>query len=106
MKTTLTNSVNVRLPAKVINVIKEKAREIFGQDVRVILFGSRVENDRKGGDIDLYIKVTNKEDLFNKELTFLANVKKEIGDQKIDVVFNKNKKRIVECEALRKGVEL
>ena len=106
MKTTLTSNVSVRLSAEVIKVIKEKAREIFGQDVRVILFGSRVERERNGGDIDLYIMVTNKNDLFDKELTFLADVKREIGNQKIDVVFNKNKKRVVEREALKKGVEL
>jgi hypothetical protein len=59
-----------------------------------------------GGDIDLYIMVTDKNDLFNKELRFLAEVKRQIGSQKIDVIFNKDKKRIVECEALKKGIEL
>lgn len=106
MRTTVTNGKKVRLSVEVINVIKEKAREIFGNDVRVILFGSRVDEDERGGDIDLYIKVTDKNDLFYKELKFLADVKRQIGEQSIDVVFNKNKKRVVESEALKKGVEL
>ena len=101
-----TSSRNVRLSAKVIKVVKEKAKEIFGKDVRVILFGSRVNEKARGGDIDLYIMVTDKNDLFNKELRFLAAVKKQIGSQKIDVIFNKDKKRIVEREALKKGIAL
>lgn len=106
MKTTVTNGGNVRLSAEIISVIKEKARAVFGQDVRVVLFGSRVKKDARGGDIDLYVKVTDKDCLLDKEMKFLADVKKQIGDQKIDVVFNKNERRLVECEALEKGVEL
>jgi predicted nucleotidyltransferase len=84
----------------------DKAREIFGKEVRVVLFGSRVDKKARGGDIDLYIMVTDKNDLFNKELRFLASAKRQIGSQKIDVIYNKDKKRIVAREALRKGIEL
>lgn len=101
-----TSSRNVRLSAEAIKVVKEKAKEIFGKDVKVVLFGSRVNEKAKGGDIDLYIMVTDKNDLFNKELRFLAEVKRQIGSQKIDVIFNKDKKRIVEREALKKGIAL
>ncbi|MGR3317913.1 MAG: nucleotidyltransferase domain-containing protein [Candidatus Anammoxibacter sp.] len=106
MQTTVINGRNLRLSAEVIKVIKEKALEVFGKDVKVVLFGSRVEKDEKGGDIDLYIKVTDKNDLLDKEIKFLADVKRQIGDQKIDVIFNKDAKRLVECEALKKGIEL
>jgi len=50
--------------------------------------------------------VTDKNDLFNKKLRFLAEVKRQIGSQKPDVIFNKDKKRMVEREALKKGIEL
>ncbi len=106
MKTTPVNDVNIRLSVEVVNVIKEKAREIFGEGVKVILFGSRVDENARGGDIDLYIIAVDNNDLFDKELKFLAGVKMEIGDQKIDVIFNKDNKRLVEREALSKGVEL
>lgn len=99
-------SRRVRLSAEAIKVVKEKAKEVFGNDVRVVLFGSRVNEKARGGDIDLYIMVTDKNDLFNKELRFLVGVKRQIGNQKIDVIFNKDKKRIVEREALKKGVTL
>jgi len=106
MVTTVKNGRNVRLSVEIIKIIKEKGRKIFGNDVRVFLFGSRIEENERGGDIDLYIMVTDKKDLFNKELKFLTEVKREIGDQKIDVIFSKDKRRLIEREALEKGVEL
>lgn len=54
------------------------------------LFGSRVEVSKKGGDIDLYIE-TNLDTYdmaFDRKIIFLSKLKKEIGDQKIDVVLN------------------
>ncbi len=72
MNTTVKNGRNVRLSSDIIKVIKEKALQIFGNDVSVILFGSRVDEKERGGDIDLYIQITDKNDLFDKELKFLA----------------------------------
>jgi len=65
------------------------AKKYFGSDAQVFLFGSRVDNLKKGGDIDLFIKNKN-EALFTVELKvqFLAELKSVIGNQKIDVVFD------------------
>ena len=35
------------------------AKLVFGENVKVILFGSRVYDDKKGGDIDLYVITEN-----------------------------------------------
>ena len=70
------NSSNVKLSAEAIKVVKEKAREIFGRDVRVVLFGSRVNKKARGGDTDLYIMDTDRNGLFGKELKFLVDVKR------------------------------
>ena len=45
----------MRLTPYQINALKGTAREIFGDRVTVSLFGSRTDDKRRGGDIDLYI---------------------------------------------------
>ncbi|HDO27387.1 MAG TPA: nucleotidyltransferase domain-containing protein [Bacteroidetes bacterium] len=79
----------MRLTEEQIQVIKQTARQLFGDEVRVYLFGSRAYDNKKGGDIDLLIKTRDKSmaTLKNK-LLFIVNLKMKIGDQKIDVVFD------------------
>ena len=79
----------MRLSQFEIEAIHLIATKHFGSDVQVFLFGSRVDDDIKGGDIDLFIS-TNEMDLLTLEtkIQFLAELKTQIGDQKIDVVFD------------------
>jgi len=70
-------------------IIKNLAEKIFGTDTHVFLFGSRTLDDKKGGDIDLLITNENKENLTTRlKITFLAELKSLIGDQKIDVILD------------------
>jgi predicted nucleotidyltransferase len=70
-------------------IIKTLAKKIFGTDTHVFLFGSRTMGDKKGGDIDLFITNKNKENLTTRsKITFLAELKASIGDQKIDVILD------------------
>ncbi|MDQ6995080.1 MAG: hypothetical protein Q9M18_05745 [Mariprofundaceae bacterium] len=53
----------------------------------VILFGSRVDVQKKGGDIDLFIQPSEPmSDLFERKIQFLVALKNRIGEQKIDLV--------------------
>lgn len=87
-------------------VIKQNAKKIFGKDTRVYLFGSRVNDKLKGGDIDLYIISERKDNLFEKKIEFVTDVEMKIGIQKIDVVIAKNKNRDIEISALKYGIQL
>jgi len=80
-------------------------KEVF-ESGKIYLFGSRVDDTLKGGDIDLYIDTADKETLIEKKIDFLVSLKRKIGEQKIDVVFSRDKNRLIEQEALTKGVEL
>ena len=95
----------MRLNDKYIQTIKNSFQEVFGEG-EIYFFGSRVDDSKKGGDIDLYLVVKDKSDLFKKKLRFLAKIKKTLGEQKIDVVFNIDEKRLIEQEAKKWGIKL
>ncbi len=88
-------------------IIKAEAKNIFGPGTRIFLFGSRVDDSLKGGDIDLYIE-TEKHALLQDKISLLSHLKLNIGDQKIDVVVNapnKNDQKIFHI-ARQTGIEL
>ncbi len=47
----------MRLTPAQIDTIKTTAAAVLGEGVRVTLFGSRLDDHQKGGDVDLYIEV-------------------------------------------------
>ena len=46
----------MRLSKKEIQVILRVAKEIYGEGVEIYLFGSRINDEKKGGDIDLLVR--------------------------------------------------
>jgi len=95
----------MRLSLKEREAITQTYNEVF-KDGKIYLFGSRVDESKKGGDIDLYIQAENQENLMKKKIEFLVLLKRRIGEQKIDVVLSKDTMRTIEQEALNKGIEL
>ncbi|MBD9354837.1 nucleotidyltransferase domain-containing protein [Methylomonas albis] len=81
----------MRLSQSQAQTIRESVLSDFGEDAHVWLFGSRVRDEEKGGYIDLYIEVQalSAADLITSKLTFLRDLHKRLGDQKIDVVLRK-----------------
>lgn len=51
----------MRLTPAQINTIKSTAALVLGEGVRVTLFGSRLHDQQKGGDVDLYVEVQRPE---------------------------------------------
>ena len=81
--------LNMRIDQHEIATIKCLAEEHFGSGTKVYLFGSRVDDDKKGGDIDLFITNKNRTKLtLDSKIDFLTDLKSIIGNQKIDVVLD------------------
>ncbi|PKL18905.1 MAG: DNA polymerase subunit beta [Spirochaetae bacterium HGW-Spirochaetae-5] len=82
----------------------------FGSEAEIYLFGSRVDDNKKGGDIDLLVAVHgNSGDLELKKIKSVTGIQFAIGDQKIDLIVTPDiscDSRLVVREAVRTGVRL
>lgn len=99
----------MRLSVQKAETIRRLVREHFGDNASVYLFGSRVDDARRGGDIDLYVSVP--EALENKgqtELKFQADLQISLGEQRIDVIVQDGATESLPIheEAARTGVRL
>lgn len=78
----------MRLSTRQITIIKQAVTSLLGNDgVQITLFGSRLNDGVKGGDIDLLIettaKQTNRASMASK---IMASLQVQLGDQHIDVL--------------------
>jgi predicted nucleotidyltransferase len=96
MRNELEKRKPIRLSRKQIAIIKEAARTYFGGSSKEYLFGSRVDDLKMGGDIDLLIDTDSSKDLLNKNMKFLAKLNMPLGEQKIDVIIAKDNARGIE----------
>ena len=99
----------MRLSKKAQIIIRNTVTEIFGADAQVYLFGSRVDDTAKGGDIDLLIRLDRQvQARERKALTLVARLQLRMGDQPIDVVVQDPQTMIqsIHRDALRTGVRL
>ena len=55
-------------------------------DARIWLFGSRVDDAKKGGDIDLYIQVDDLEDIFMRTIRCRLALEDRWGARKVDLL--------------------
>jgi len=99
----------MRISESYKKTIKKLFSNVFGEG-EIYLFGSRVDDSKRGGDIDLYIipkgNELTPEELFDKKIQFLSKLQLSLGEQKIDIIISKDKNRSIEKEAIFTGVEL
>ena len=91
------------------NAIREEVTRVFGPNARVRLFGSRVDDAARGGDIDLYIESEgDAADLLDQELRLHARLLRRLGERRIDIVVHDDRHplRSIDAEARRTGVPL
>lgn len=77
----------MRLTAFEADTIRDVVQRLLGASARVYLFGSRVNDDARGGDIDLYVECDTA--VLNRAVAtarLVSTLQRSLGDQHIDVV--------------------
>jgi hypothetical protein len=71
--------------------IKHVLLKHFGEGSDLFVFGSRTDDNARGGDIDLYIEpdLHSADDIIEAKLNALVELHLLLGDQKIDLVINR-----------------
>jgi predicted nucleotidyltransferase len=99
----------MRLNSAQAHIIRQATREVFGPSARVCLFGSRVDDHARGGDIDLLVESDQPiADLARKRVQLVARLQMRLGDQPIDVLVSAPgvPRGPVHAAAAREGVPL
>lgn len=98
----------MRLTAGEIRAIKVATARAFGADAIVRLFGSRVDDSRKGGDIDLHVEVAGIIDEWAARSRFEDNLFSQIEEQRVDLIVRNraDPMRGIDLIAHRDGIAL
>ncbi len=78
----------MRLDSSLIPRLLADTSEVFGNDAELWLFGSRVDDNARGGDIDLYVETADETGLLAHRLEFQRRLFRLFGDRKVDVVIH------------------
>jgi len=79
----------MRLTPRQLDAIEHAAKECFAPYATIRLFGSRLDDHRRGGDIDLLVEPPAPlapRDLVDKRNRFIAGLYRLLGEQRIDVL--------------------
>ncbi len=100
----------MRIRPEQLRGITQSFQTCFGAGARLVLFGSRVDEARHGGDIDFCVETDPQpwDALVRARCLFLAALWKVLGERKIDVVLRRrgDAPRLIDQEVDRTGVEL
>lgn len=74
----------MRLKQNEVNVIKSNILKYI-KDAKIILFGSRVYDDKRGGDIDIFVETKQQVDL-KKQIQILTDLEISGISRKVDMI--------------------
>jgi len=94
----------MRLSLKEQKEIKKILKDIFG-DVKIYIFGSRLDDSKKGGDIDIFLQISKS--IKNKRVK-RAKAKLLLEEKllkPIDIIIEEDANNLIKEQAMQ-GVEL
>ena len=98
----------MRITSQEKNDIIQLAHKHIDQNARIWLFGSRVDDHAKGGDIDLLIEVDGITNLIEKKIHFRLALEDLWGERKVDIVLHDSQtnEQAIHIIAKMEGVRL
>ena len=96
----------MRVSKEEIRIIKEVILKYI-EDARIFLFGSRVDDNKRGGDIDIFVK-TNKIISLQKQIEILTEIEMNGILRKVDLLLQmpNSKDRAIFKTAQKEGIAL
>ena len=99
----------MRLNTDQVRSIRLAATEAFGAGVKVWVFGSRADDGRKGGDIDLLIRPDPGAagPSFARKIRMLSLLERALGERKVDLVIEQDQdSRPIVAIARESGIQI
>ena len=93
----------MRISDKTADVLISLAKRYFGDEAPLRLFGSRTNDNIRGGDIDLHIIAPKS--TFRDELSFLAEVESQL-DERVDLIVQRGSELLIDEVAIKEGILL
>jgi predicted nucleotidyltransferase len=98
----------VRISEAERSAIVAAVHAVFGPQARVRLFGSRADDRRRGGDVDLHIEAPPEQATFHNEIELEVRLQEVIGERRVDIVVHPDGAPLGPIDAIahREGVLL
>lgn len=98
----------VRLSSSEIQTLVHATHNCFGENAKIWLFGSRANDTKRGGDIDLLIETDLFSDVISAKLKMRREIWEMFGEQKIDLLVRSRQEELNPMHKIAKetGVEL
>ncbi len=78
----------------------------FGADAEIWLFGSRVDDQKRGGDVDLYVTPAQHSDDYMRRVNCLGALERALPYPVDLVLADPDKRRAIDHIALQTGIAL
>jgi predicted nucleotidyltransferase len=98
----------MRLQPHEIQAIRQAASAVFGASASIRVFGSRVQDDVHGGDLDLHLEVEPGRATLANEMRFRGLIERPLDELKVDIVMHERGRPLgpIDQIAIRDGIML